>query len=114
MLNIGEKRAILAVNAICRALSVMSFWKSLFGGGSAPKTVAARSEDYKGYRITPAPYPEGNQYQLAGTIAKELGGQTKEHRFVRADRFSSPDEAVEFTLMKARQIIDQQGERVLT
>jgi hypothetical protein len=91
----------------------MSFWKNLLGGGtSTPKPVTTRTEEYKGFTIAPAPYPEGGQYQLAGTITKEIGGEVKSHRFVRADRFSSADEAVEFTLVKARQIIDQQGDKV--
>ena len=91
----------------------MSFWKSLFGGGSGEaKPVAARSEEYKGFTITPRPYLEGGQYQLSGTITKDVGGTLKEHRFVRADRFSSADDAVEFTLVKARQMIDQMGDKV--
>jgi hypothetical protein len=93
----------------------MSFWTKLLGGGSrgsAPKAVAGRTEEYKGFTIAPAPYLEGGQYQLAGTITKEVGGSLKEHKFVRADRFSSAEDAVEFTLIKARQIIDQQGDKV--
>ena len=90
----------------------MSFFKSLFGGGGGAKAAAARTEDYNGFKITPSPYPEGGQYQLAGTITKEIAGVAKEHKFVRADRFSSADDAVEFTLLKARQIIDQQGDRL--
>jgi hypothetical protein len=31
---------------------------------------------------------------------------------VRADRFAGQDEAVQFTLSKARQIVDQMGDRV--
>jgi hypothetical protein len=91
----------------------MSFWKNLLGGGSAtPKPVAGRTENYKGFTIAPAPYPEGGQYQLAGSISKDIDGSVKTHTFVRADRFSSAEEAVEFTLVKARQIIDQQGDKV--
>ena len=91
----------------------MSFWKSLFGGGAAiSKPVAGKSEEYKGFTIQPAPYPEGGQYQLAGTITKAIDGTLREHKFVRADRFSSADDAIEFTLVKARQIIDQQGDKL--
>lgn len=90
----------------------MSFWKSLFGGGSTAKPVASRSEEYKGFTITPRPYMESGQYQLAGIISKEVDGAVKEHKFVRADRFSSADDAVEFTLLKARQMIDQSGDKL--
>ena len=36
----------------------------------------------------------------------------REHRFIRADRHTSYDDAVEFSLSKARQLVDQQGERI--
>jgi hypothetical protein len=93
----------------------MSFWKSLFGGGSS----ASESEgkpgapvEYNGFTIRPAPYKAEGQYQTAGIITKEIGGIAKEHRFIRADRHASYDDAVEFSLAKARQIVDQQGERM--
>jgi hypothetical protein len=93
----------------------MSFWKKLLGGGAAgTAAVSAQTEDYKGFTIAPAPYLEGGQYQLAGTITKDVGGSLKEHKFVRADRFSSAQDAVEFTLIKARQIIDQQGDKLFS
>jgi hypothetical protein len=91
----------------------MSFWKKLFGGSAAggdeapPDTV-----EYKGFVIRPAPYKDGDQYQTAGTIEKEIAGARKEHRFIRADRHASRDTAVSFTVDKARQIIDLQGERM--
>ena len=36
----------------------------------------------------------------------------KEHRFVRAEMHSSREAAVEFSIAKARQLIDEQGERL--
>jgi len=92
----------------------MSFWKSLFGGKGAdtsgPKTVGAA--EHKGFRIEAQPYAEGGQYQAAGVISKEIDGEVKTHRFVRADRFPTIEDAAEFVLMKGRQIIDQQGTRI--
>jgi hypothetical protein len=38
----------------------------------------------------------------------------KEHKFIRADRFASREDAVEVTIRKARQLIDQQGERIFS
>jgi hypothetical protein len=92
----------------------MSFWKKLFGGGSdaaAPAGVA-KSIEHEGFLIEAQPYKEGGQYQTAGVISKTIGGTRKEHRFVRADRFGSIEEAADFALHKGRQIIDQQGERM--
>lgn len=96
----------------------MSFLKKLFGGGAsngaAPANDTHRSDpqDYKGFRIVATPYKEGGQYQLCGVISREVDGATREHRFIRADRFPALDDAVEMTFLKARQIIDQQGERL--
>ncbi len=36
----------------------------------------------------------------------------KEHRFIRADRFSDEEGAADHSLMKGQQIVDQVGERV--
>lgn len=89
----------------------MSFWKNLFGGGGEAKSPAAPAgEEYKGYTIRATPMSVGSEYQLAGRIEKEIGGELKVHEFVRADRLSSRDEATSFALAKARQIIDEQGD----
>jgi len=91
----------------------MSFWKSLFGGGSSESEAKASAPvEYNGFTIRAAPYKSEGQYQTAGSITKEVGGVTKEHKFVRADRHASYDDAVEFSLGKARQIVDQQGDRM--
>ena len=92
----------------------MSFFKKLFGGGSSGPELgkAAKSLEYKGFMIEAKPYKEGAQFQLAGLISKEIDGVRKEHRFVRADRFTSIDEAADIAISKGRQIIDEQGERL--
>ena len=91
----------------------MSFWKNLFGGGkSEGPGKAVREAEHNGFKIAATPYAEAGQFQVAGTITKEVGGAVKEHRFIRADRFATMDEAAEFAIMKARQIIDQQGDRI--
>lgn len=89
----------------------MSFWKNLFGGGGEAKAAAPPpGEEYKGFTIRATPMSVGSEYQLAGRIEKDVGGELKVHEFVRADRLSSRDEAVSFALAKARQLIDEQGE----
>ena len=84
----------------------------LSGGGSAPAAPAFEAVEYKGYRIRPAPFRDGSQFQTAGTIEKDTDGGLREHRFVRAEKHPSRDDALEFSLMKAKQIIDQQGDRL--
>ena len=97
----------------------MSFLKSLFGlgGGSKGETssgpgATAKEAEHKGFVIRATPYKDGGQFQTAGTIVKEIEGQVKEYKFVRADRFSTIEEAADLSLSKGRQIIDEQGERM--
>jgi hypothetical protein len=91
----------------------MSFWKSLFSGGAAGAgSASAPSVEHNGFTITAQPVADGGTYRIAGTITKEIGGAKREHKFVRADTFSSREEAISFSEVKARQIIDQQGDRL--
>lgn len=92
----------------------MSFLRKLFGGGGSPAAPAAQSVEYKGFVITPTPFAEGGQHQTCGLIAKEIDGVRKEYRFIRADKHTSRDEAVDFAVMKGKQIIDEQGERIFS
>jgi hypothetical protein len=89
----------------------MSFLRTLFSGGAKPAK-AADPVEYKGYVIRAAPFKSGGQYQTAGTIERDIGGERKEHRFIRADAYAGYDDAVTFTINKARQIIDLQGDRI--
>lgn len=91
-----------------------SFFSSLLSAfsGKDKSAQAAKSAEpvpYKDCLIYPAPMAEGGQYRLAGRIEKEVGGETLVRHIIRADMFSSMDEAVNFTVRKAEQIIDQNG-----
>jgi hypothetical protein len=93
----------------------MSFLKKLFGGGKpadAAESAPAATGEHQGFAIKATPYQEQGQWQMCGVIEKEIGGELKSHRFVRADRFPDQSQAAEFTLAKARQIVDQMGERM--
>jgi hypothetical protein len=95
----------------------MSFWKKLFGGGEGGGEAssgggAMGQEEYKGFLIKAIEMRAGSEYQLAGTIEKDIDGEHKSYQFVRADRMSSKDDVISLALSKGRQIIDEQGERV--
>lgn len=97
----------------------MSFWKRLFGGGASEEADAqsakpVREVEHNGFVIQATPYKSEGQYQVAGVVTKEIGGTRKEHRFVRADRMASLDDATEISIMKGRQMIDQLGDRLFT
>lgn len=93
----------------------MSFLKRLFGGGSSeaesePK--AAKQVEHKGFTIVATPYKNDGQYQTCGVITKEIDGIVKEHKFIRADRFAGLDDAVDVSIRKGQQMVDEQGERI--
>jgi hypothetical protein len=92
----------------------MSFLKRLFGGGSdeAVSSKPAKQIEHKGFTIAATPYKNDGQYQTCGVVSKEIDGVLKEHRFVRADRFAALDDAVDVSLRKGQQIVDEQGERI--
>jgi hypothetical protein len=94
----------------------MSFWKNLFGGGAASAEPdgdkVLGEESYKGFLIKAIEMKAGSELQLAGTIEKDIGGELKTYRFVRADRMTSRDDLIAMALSKGRQIIDEQGEQI--
>ena len=79
---------------------------------SEPDAPIAPLIEYKGYRIRPTPYGTNGQYQTAGVIERDAPDGVKEHRFVRADTHQNRDDAIEFTISKAKQMIDLQGDRM--
>ncbi len=96
----------------------MSFLKRLFGGGSAGEAAAsgpaapAKQVEHKGFLISATPYKAEGQYQTCGVVSKEIGGVMKEHKFIRADRFAGLDDAVDISIKKGIQLVDEQGERI--
>jgi hypothetical protein len=89
----------------------MPFWSRLFG--SKPDA-PAKAEEYKGFRITPTPIREGGQYRVSARIEGEVGDVIRQHTLIRADTTASLDEATALSLAKARQMIDEQGDRVFS
>ncbi|MGL4727593.1 MAG: HlyU family transcriptional regulator [Bosea sp. (in: a-proteobacteria)] len=98
----------------------MSFLKKLFGGKPATSPAndagkndvgkAVASAEHAGFTIHATPFQENGQWQLCGVVEKEIAGEMKSHRFIRADRFPDKQEAASFTLAKGRQIIDERGD----
>jgi hypothetical protein len=95
-----------------------SFLKSLLGsvmpGGRGSSAAAEEPVEYNGYRLYPTPFRDEGQYRTAGRIEKEFETGMKEHRFIRAEKHASLEEAQDFSLIKARQIVDQNGDRMFS
>ncbi len=85
----------------------------LFGkkddGADAP---AAETTIYKDYEIHPNPTREGGGWRTGGAITKETAEGTKKHVFIRADTHTSREDGISFSITKAKQIIDEQGDAI--
>lgn len=92
----------------------MLFLKKLFSGGKSQtqEKIPDAETEYKGFLICATPYKVDGQYQSCGLISKTIGGEVKEHRFIRADKFTSLHDAVAMIHIKARRIVDEQGEQI--
>ena len=91
----------------------MSFLKKLFGrgaGASASFDAPLATEEHEGFTIEVTPMKDGGQFRLAGTISKEIDGEVKTHKLIRADMFQSTEDCAKFTIIKAKQVIKEQGD----
>lgn len=90
----------------------MALFSRLFGGGGGGKPATVDAIDYEGFRIIPDPIAEEGQFRLAARIEMDIDGETKSHHLIRADVIRNRGEAVDAAIRKARQMIDQQGQRL--
>ena len=93
-------------------MSILSSILSIFTGGSSSESAAkpmAEPQTYKDCVIHAEPIRAGSQYRLAGRILRTVEDRVLERKFIRADVFTSLDDALDCTVRKAQQIIDQNG-----
>ena len=93
-------------------MALGNLFKTLLGGKSGEEQVAA-PVIYKDFTIEAAPMEEDGKYRTAGYISGELNGEMKRIKFIRADQNSTRDGSIEHSISKARQIIDEQGNKLL-
>jgi hypothetical protein len=96
------------------ASMLSGFFRRLTGSGGGDGAAQARGPavEYNGFAIHAAPRREGSQWLTAGVIAKEFPEGVREHHFIRAETHPSQDEAQAFAVLKAKQIIDELGDRL--
>ncbi|WP_425038370.1 HlyU family transcriptional regulator [Primorskyibacter sp. S187A] len=85
----------------------MSLLSKLFGGGKSPEA-APKGEIYEGFSITATPQRADGGYRIGALIEKD----GKRHDLIRADVIADHDTAVEASVAKAKQMIDQMGDRL--
>jgi len=95
-------------------MALGSFFKSIFSGSaSTSQDEVSESIAYKEFTIEAAPIDEDGKYRTAGYISGELNGEIKRIHFIRADQSGDKQVAIDHSISKARQIIDEQGKGLL-
>ncbi len=89
----------------------MKFLRGL-GGNKAEQAVKHDAVEYKGFSIVPTPRKAQGGWTTEGIISKPAGDETRSERFIRADMLMSEEDAVDYSVAKAKKIIDEQGERL--
>ena len=93
------------------------FLRRLTGGGGDDGATAAPlgpAVEYNGYTIQAAPRRQRGQWLTAGVISKDFPEGPKSQHFVRAETHAGPEQASEFAVIKAKQIIDERGDQLFT
>ncbi len=90
---------------------IMKFLRGL-GGNKAEEAVKHEAMEYKGFSIVPTPRKAQGGWTTEGIISKPAGDETRSERFIRADMLMSEEDAVDYSVAKAKKIIDEQGERL--
>jgi len=93
-------------------MGLFSFLRGRTAAGAGSADSGAEPLDYNGFRIRPAPRREGSSWLVAGVISKAYPDGVKEHAFVRADTFTSLEDARALSLEKGKRIVDERGERL--
>ena len=70
------------------------------------------STPYYEYSILPVDRKDGSHWLVAGIISKEFEDGVREHHFVRGDRHGDKVIARGYSITKAQQIIDLEGDRL--
>lgn len=89
----------------------MSWLSRIFGGSGAVKS-EPEAVEYKGFSIYPEPISEGGNFRISARIEKTVDGAEKVHQLIRSDTLNGLEVAVEASIGKAKQMIDEQGDRL--
>ncbi len=90
------------------------FLRNIFGAGAPGegRQETGATVEYDGYTIRPASRRQGSQWLTVGVISKTLDDEVKEHHFIRADTYATKQDADACAIIKAKQIIDEQGDKL--
>ncbi|WP_435141308.1 HlyU family transcriptional regulator [Pseudopelagicola sp. nBUS_19] len=90
----------------------MSFLKKLFGGNGREGVSSSEVVEHEGFMIYPEPTNEGGTYRVSARIEKVINDELRSQRLLRADTSSNEEEASRTSILKAKQVIDERGEKL--
>ncbi len=82
----------------------------LNAGAAQPE--GGEAVEYKSCSIRPTFSRDGSQWLTAGVISKQFADSVKEHHFIRAETHGSKGDAGAHSVVKAKQIIDERGDKL--
>jgi hypothetical protein len=91
---------------------VLHFLRGLISG-RAPNAGSAKTAEpvsYAGYTIVATPRRVEAGWTTEGNISKEISGVLKSQHFIRVDTHSDRNDAISLSILKAKKIIDEQGD----
>ncbi|WP_375255762.1 HlyU family transcriptional regulator [Yoonia sp.] len=84
-------------------------FSKLFGSRKQPEQ---EPETYKDFAVYPAAQKDSDGFRLAARVEKQVGGDLKVHHLIRADILNTQEAANAAAVVKAKQLIDQMGDRL--
>ncbi len=93
---------------------MLNFLSKLFSGNGdkQPAKPDIAATEYDGFTIQPCPQKDSAGWSTEAIITKQVDGEVKSHRFIRADKSGDQDGAVTLILNKSRMTIDQLGNNI--
>eukprot|EP00752_Nemacystus_decipiens_P019465 g17521.t1 len=113
---IEDKNAVLPIDAAIQSNlreTTTRVLASLTPRDGAEAKAVSR-ETYKDYIIEASPVAEGGQYRLRAFILESDEPDARRETIIRADLFASADVAAEYSVNKAKQVIDEQGKMLFS
>ena len=90
---------------------IMKFLRGL-AGSKGEEAAKHEAVEYNGFSIVPTPRKVPGGWTTEGVISRTDGEETRSEHFIRADMLMSEEEAANYSVTKAKKIIDEQGERL--
>lgn len=93
---------------------MLKFLSKIFSGGDEKQPAGSdiAPTEYNGFTIQPCPQKDSSGWSTEAIVSREIDGEVKTHRFIRADKSGDQEGAVTLILSKSKMTIDQLGNHI--